>query len=150
LVAPLYAGLVAVIAKFLGRDVGFLNPILYSEGPAICRDTRFGDNESGNPAPDAPVYIAGPGWDACTGWGSLAGLRLLAALGPAPLIVTAVGGGGNFGDVCSGSFADQILTINNTGFSLLLVSDINSSAADFLVLALPLIRWQSVRAHQSM
>ncbi|MBV8813298.1 MAG: choice-of-anchor D domain-containing protein [Verrucomicrobia bacterium] len=133
LVAPLYAGLVAVIAKFLGRDVGFLNPILYSEGPAICRDTRFGDNESGNPSPDAPVYIAGPGWDACTGWGSLAGLRLLAALGPAPLIVTAVGGGGNFGDVCSGSFADQILTINNTGFSLLLVSDINSSAADFLV-----------------
>lgn len=132
LVAPLYAGLVGVIVKLLGRDVGFLNPIFYGEGPSICRDTRFGDNESGNPVPDAPVYLAGPGWDACTGWGSINGFRLLAAIAPGPIIVTAIAGGGNFGDVCVGSFADQILTINNTGFSLLLVSDISSSGPDFL------------------
>ncbi len=131
-VAPLYAGLVGVIVKFLGRDVGFLNSIFYGEGPAICRDTRFGDDESGNPAPDAPVYIAGPGWDACTGWGSINGLRLLAATAPAPIVVTAIAGDGNFGDVCVGHFADQILTINNTGFSLLLVSDIAPSGPDFL------------------
>lgn len=30
LVAPLYAGLVGVIVKFLGRDAGFLNPIFYT------------------------------------------------------------------------------------------------------------------------
>lgn len=132
LVAPLYAGLVAVIVKWLGRDVGFLNPLFYAEGPAICNDVRFGDNESGNPPPDAPVYIAGPGWDACTGWGSIEGFRLLAALSPAPILVTAIADSGSFGDVCVGHFADEILTINNTGFSLLLISDIISSSPDFL------------------
>ena len=49
LVAPLYAGLVAVIVKWLGRDVGFLNPLFYSEGPSICNDVRFGDNEFWKP-----------------------------------------------------------------------------------------------------
>ncbi|MDR3451887.1 MAG: choice-of-anchor D domain-containing protein [Rhodoferax sp.] len=131
LVAPLYAGLVAVIVKWLGRDVGFLNPTFYTYGPEICHDVRFGDNESGNPSPDAPVYIAGPGWDACTGWGSIEGFRLLAALAPAPIIVTAIAHAGNFGNVCLHSFADEILTINNTGFSLLLVTDITSSSPDF-------------------
>jgi hypothetical protein len=132
LVAPLYAGLVGIIVKWLGRDVGFLNPIFYAHGPEICNDVRFGDNESGNPPPDAPVYAAGPGWDACTGWGSIEGFRLLAALSPAPIIVTAIAHDGDFGEVCSGGFADEILTINNTGFSLLLISDITSSSPDFL------------------
>ena len=132
LVAPLYAGLVALIVKWLGRDVGFLNPLFYSQGPAICNDVRFGDNESGNPPPDAPVYIAGPGWDACTGWGSIEGFRLLAALAPAPIIVTAIADSGSFGDVCVDHFRDEILTINNTGFSLLQISDIISSSPSFL------------------
>ncbi|OOG56070.1 choice-of-anchor D domain-containing protein [Polaromonas sp. C04] len=131
LVAPLYAGLVAVIVKWLARDVGFLNPTFYTHGPEICHDVRFGNSESGNPAPDAPVYTAGPGWDACTGWGSIEGFRLLAALAPAPIIVTAIAHAGNFGNVCLHSFADEILTINNTGFSLLLVTDITSSSPDF-------------------
>ena len=132
LVAPLYSGLVAVIVKWLGRDVGFLNPLFYSEGPSICNDVRFGDNESGNPAPDAPVYVAGPGWDTCTGWGSIEGFRLLAALSPAPILVTAIADSASFGDVCVGHFADEILTINNTGFSLLLISDMTSSSPNFL------------------
>jgi hypothetical protein len=132
LVAPLYAGLVAVIVKWLGRDVGFLNPLFYAEGPSICNDVRFGDNESGNPSPDAPVYVAGAGWDACTGWGSIEGFRLLAALSPAPIIVTAIANSGSFGDVCLDNFADQILTINNSGFNLLLISDILSSSPAFL------------------
>ena len=126
LVAPLYAGLIAVINAFLGRNAGFLNPLLYANGPAICHDVRFGDNESGNGPvpPDAPFYVAGPGWDPCTGWGSIDGSRLQAALAPAPIIVTAIASGGDFGNVCLDSFADQILTINNTGFSLLLISNI--------------------------
>jgi Pro-kumamolisin, activation domain len=132
LVAPLYAGLTAVINAFLGRSTGFLNPTLYRHGPAICHDVRFGNNDSGN-APDAPAYVAGPGWDACTGWGSIDGSRLRAALAPAPIIVTALAGAGDFGHVCLNSFADQILTINNTGFSLLLISDITSSSAAFVL-----------------
>jgi hypothetical protein len=133
LVAPLYAGLVGVIVKWLGRDVGFLNPIFYAHGPEICNDVRLGDNESGNSPPDAPVYTAGPGWDTCTGWGSIEGFRLLAALSPAPIIVTAIADSGDFGNVCVSSHKDEILTINNTGFSLLLIADISSSSPDFVV-----------------
>jgi len=135
LVAPLYAGLMAVINAFLGRSTGFLNPTLYRHGPEICHDVRFGNNDSGNGPvpPDAPFYVAGPGWDACTGWGSIDGFRLRAALAPAPIIVTAIANSGDFGNVCLNSFTDEILTINNTGFSLLLISDITSSSPDFVV-----------------
>ena len=31
------------------------------------------------PAPDSPYYSAGTGWDACTGWGSIDGTKLLNA-----------------------------------------------------------------------
>ncbi|WP_407539037.1 hypothetical protein Q0M94_12780 [Deinococcus radiomollis] len=50
--------------------MGFLNPQLYALGP--LRDTVTGDNGA---------YMAGPGWDACTGLGSPDGERRLAALG---------------------------------------------------------------------
>jgi len=135
LVAPLYAGLIAVINAFLGRNAGFLNPTLYTYGPEICNDVRFGDNDSGNGPvpPDAPFYVTGPGWDPCTGWGSIVGFRLRAALAPAPIIVTAIASAGDFGNVCLNSFADEILTINNTGFSLLLISNITSSSPDFVI-----------------
>jgi len=129
-VSPLYAGLVAVINAFLGRNVGFLNPTLYQYGPQICKDITFGDNDSSY-VPDAPVYTADIGWDPCTGWGSLNGLRFLAALAPAPIIETAIANGG-FGDACVGSFVDEILTINNSGFAMLLISNITVSSADFL------------------
>jgi len=133
LVAPLYAGLIAVLNAYIARDTGFLNPVLYRHGPAICRDVRVGNNDAGNGPvpPDAPVYLSGPGWDACTGWGSIDGTRLRAALVPAPILVSAVAGGGDFGTVCPGSFRDETVTINNTGFSLLLISDITSSSSDF-------------------
>ncbi len=134
LVAPLYAGLIAVLNGYINRNTGFLNPTLYRHGPAICRDVRFGNNDAGNGPvpPDAPFYLAGPGWDRCTGWGSIDGLRLRAALVPAPIIVSAIAGDGDFGTVCLGSFTDEQVTINNTGFSLLLISDITSSP-DFLL-----------------
>jgi Pro-kumamolisin, activation domain len=133
LVAPLYAGLIAVLNGYISRDAGFLNPTLYRHGPAICRDVRFGNNDAGNGPvpPDAPFYLAGPGWDACTGWGSIDGTRLRAALVPAPILVSAFAGDGDFGTVCPGSFSDETVTINNTGFNLLLISDITSSSSDF-------------------
>ncbi len=135
LVAPLYASLIATINAYLGRNTGFLNPHLYRHGPSICRDVRFGNNDAGNGPipPDAPVYVAGPGWDACTGWGSIDGIRLRAALAPAPMLVTAIPDAGDFGNVCQGGFRDEILTINNAGFSVLLVSDITSSSPDFVL-----------------
>ncbi|WP_444547917.1 S53 family peptidase [Candidatus Magnetomonas plexicatena] len=72
-VAPLWAGLIALINQGLGKNVGFLNPKIYSPSlhPGCFRDITVGDNGG---------YIAKQGWDACTGWGSPNGAKLLAAL----------------------------------------------------------------------
>lgn len=71
-VAPLWAGLVTLMNASLPKPVGWLNPLLY--GPAA--GSSFRDITSGN----IGAYAAEPGWDACTGWGSPDGTRLLAAL----------------------------------------------------------------------
>jgi hypothetical protein len=131
-VAPLYAGLVATINAFLGRNVGFLNPTLYIHGPEICNDIVVGNNDSGN-TPDSPFYTADIGWDPCTGWGSINGLRLLAALAPAPILATLIADHGAFGTTCPGSFVDKPLTLVNSGFSTLLIWGISSSSAAFEV-----------------
>ena len=57
-------------------------------------------------------------------------------------VATAIADAGNFGDVCLGSFADEPLTINNTGSCPLSISNISSSSADFAapgVLSYPLV-----------
>jgi len=73
-VAPLWAGLIALLNQKLGHPVGFLNPLLYGSivGTGACRDITVGNNGA---------YSAKPGWDACTGWGSPNGVKLLQALG---------------------------------------------------------------------
>jgi kumamolisin len=73
-VAPLWAGLIALMNQKLGTPVGFLNPLLYG---SLSGKKLFNDITSGNNG----AYSAGPGWDACTGWGSPDGSKLLAALG---------------------------------------------------------------------
>jgi subtilase family serine protease len=74
---PLWAGLIALINQGLGRDVGYINPDLYTKiGPAgVLRPITQGDNSVG----DAKGYAAGPGWNAVTGWGSPDGKKLLEA-----------------------------------------------------------------------
>lgn len=72
-VSPLWAGLVARLNQSLGKPVGFLNPLLY--GPVVGGGA-FHDMTSGSNG----AYKAAPGWDACTGWGSPDGARLLGAL----------------------------------------------------------------------
>ncbi len=76
-VAPLLAALVARCNQGLGRRVGFLNPVLYTDAAvrAAFRDVTEGSNGA---------YHAGPGWDACTGWGSPRGDVLLRGLGGTP------------------------------------------------------------------
>jgi hypothetical protein len=77
-VDPLYAGLTAVLAESLGEPIGFLNPTLYALGNSVCNDITTGNNDP-NASPDSPYYTAGSGWDACTGWGSIDGTKLLTA-----------------------------------------------------------------------
>jgi kumamolisin len=75
-VAPLYAGMAAVMSAALGRPIGFLNPVIYGD-PTLCRDVS---DQVGNATNEAPGYASGVGYDACTGWGSLVGAKLLAKL----------------------------------------------------------------------
>ena len=81
-VSPLWAGLIARINQHLGKPVGFINPLLYSQ---FGKTAAFHDVTSGNNDPTGGQlggYNAGRGWDACTGWGSPDGTRLLNALDP--------------------------------------------------------------------
>ncbi len=75
---PLWAGLIALINQGAGRNVGYLNPILYDKlGPeGVFRDIIEGNNGIGK----IEGFSASPGWDACTGWGSPNGRKLLAAI----------------------------------------------------------------------
>lgn len=73
-VAPLWAGLIALINQNLGQPVGYLNPLLYkfaAEKKGVFHDITTGDNGA---------YKAGSGWDACTGLGTPDGAKLLEAL----------------------------------------------------------------------
>jgi hypothetical protein len=50
-----------------------------------------------------------------------------------PKLVTVIADSGDFGDVCVGSFKDMGLILSNSGNERLIVSDITSSSAEFLV-----------------
>jgi kumamolisin len=73
-VAPLWAGMIALINESIGKPVGFLNPLLYQDAAAArdLNDITIGNNGA---------YSAGSGWDACTGLGSPIGAQMAAALG---------------------------------------------------------------------
>jgi kumamolisin len=72
-VAPLWAGLTALLNEGLGTPAGFLNPLLYDQ---LKKAGAFSDIKDGNNG----AYSAGEGWDACTGLGSPNGQALLTAL----------------------------------------------------------------------
>jgi kumamolisin len=78
-VAPLWAGLITILAQALKRPVGFLNQAVYHAGTekAGFRDVTSGDNDVGNGHGN---YPARAGWDPCTGLGSPIGTALLSAL----------------------------------------------------------------------
>ncbi len=69
-VAPLAAGLVAILNQQLKTQLGFANPDLYQAA------SGFRDISSGNNG----YYNAAAGWDPCTGLGSPVGTKLLSAL----------------------------------------------------------------------
>jgi kumamolisin len=74
-VAPLWAGLVALLNQSLGAPLGYAQPRLY----ALLGSTAFHDITSG----DNGSYAAAPGWDACTGLGSPVGSTIARQLGAA-------------------------------------------------------------------
>jgi kumamolisin len=76
-VAPLWAGLIALINQSIGKPVGFINPLLYQNARTAG---DFNDITSGNNG----AYSAGQGWDACTGLGSPIGAQVASVLGAPP------------------------------------------------------------------
>jgi kumamolisin len=89
---PLWAATVALINQDLKRkglhEVGFANPALYwmGENSAKLPAKPFHDVSTGNNL----GYLAAPGWDFATGWGSMDG----AALNAAWILYMKGGGGG--------------------------------------------------------
>ncbi|HLY32669.1 MAG TPA: S53 family peptidase, partial [Ktedonobacterales bacterium] len=107
-VAPLWSALVARINQRLGKRVGFFSPLLYSQ---FGKTKAFNDVTSGNNDPTGGQlggYNSGPGWDACTGWGSPNGTVLLNAL-------TASGSGGSTPTGTSGGTGPTTTGSGNTG-----------------------------------
>jgi kumamolisin len=76
-VAPLWAGLIALLNEQLGHPLGFVNPVLYQRlaGTSALRDVTAGNNGA---------YHAAAGWDACTGLGSPDGTVMASQLAPRP------------------------------------------------------------------
>ena len=78
-VAPLWAGMIALVNQSLGHAVGYLNPGIYGlhSSSGAFHDIRTGNNDmTDNNGP----YPARSGWDACTGWGTPDGTKLLSAM----------------------------------------------------------------------
>jgi kumamolisin len=71
-VAPLWAGLIALINQQMGKPVGFVQPALYQMiGTTSFHEIIKGNNDG---------YQAGPNWNPCTGLGSPNGEAILKAL----------------------------------------------------------------------
>jgi hypothetical protein len=101
--APLWAGLTALINEYAAARgyprVGFLNPTIYSLAKTAAYASCFHDITTGNNTNSTTGnrFIATPGFDLCTGWGSPFGQNLIGALAvPDTLgIVPAAGFGAN-------------------------------------------------------
>ena len=81
-VAPLWAGLTALLNQKVGKPLGFANPVLYglARSSGAFQDITQGNNNG---------YNAGPGWDPCTGLGRPDGANLASALASAESAQTA-------------------------------------------------------------
>jgi kumamolisin len=73
-VAPLWAGLTACINQMVGKRVGSLTSLVYSQ--LAQAGNAFHDITNGNNG----TFSAKPGWDACTGMGSPIGSAITSAL----------------------------------------------------------------------
>jgi kumamolisin len=121
-VAPLWAGLMALLNQSTGTKPGFINDLLYSMAPAAFQGITDGTNAipavtSGAVTQQATAgYPAGSGWDACTGLGSPNGQALQTAfvqhfqqsLGPAVTTISPATGNSAGGDS---------VTVTGSGFT---------------------------------
>jgi kumamolisin len=107
-VAPLWAGLTALINQQLGSNVGLLNPLIYQSSVA----STFQDVTSGGNG----AYSAGPGWDPCTGLGSPNGSALATAL-QAPATTSAAPAVTAISPASGSAAGGDSVTITGSGFT---------------------------------
>lgn len=75
-VAPLYAGLIALINANLGTPVGFINPQLYALASTAFHEISGPPGPKNNSFNGVTGYPASKVWNACTGLGSINGTAL--------------------------------------------------------------------------
>jgi len=97
---PLWASFIALVnqqATASGKPaVGFLNPALYAIGQGAGYASAFHDITTGNnfPYAGATRFVAVPGYDLCTGWGTPTGSNLINAL-VSPAFLPVITGAGS-------------------------------------------------------
>ena len=120
--APLWAGFAALanqqVVAANQPAIGFINPALYRIGTnsgytACFDDITIGNNTNAN----ATHYLAGPGYDLCTGWGSPTGSSLIIALTQPDGFQITPGRGAVANGPLGGPFTTsaQALYLTNTG-----------------------------------
>jgi hypothetical protein len=99
-------------------------PLIIAPGTAIEMPIRF--QPAGIGSFNATITIHS---------GDLAGPKVVRVAGtaPAPRLASMVAGSGNLGKVCVGKFADESLTLSNSGACSLSIAGITSSSPEFLV-----------------
>jgi len=124
--APLWAGFMALVNQQAAANgtaaMGFVNPALYAIGASANYTKCFHDITVGNNTNSASSsqYVATPGYDLGTGWGTPTGQPLINALAPEALGITPVTNWVASGPP-GGAFANASLTLvltNNSGSNL--------------------------------
>jgi hypothetical protein len=120
--SPLWAGFTALVnqqAVAAGLPtVGFLNPALYNIGTNSGYLASFDDVILGNNTNNvANEYVAAPGFDLCTGWGSPTGSSMIIALTQPDGFQITPGRGAVANGPVGGPFtvSSQVISLANTG-----------------------------------
>jgi len=118
------------VSNITSTSVEFLDPsvlsypIIIETGDSVAIPIRLQPNSLGPKSATITVFSDDPD-----------GQKKVQVSGKAspPRLVTIIADTGNFGDVCVGSFKDQMMTLSNSGCCPLTVTGINSSSAEFVV-----------------
>jgi hypothetical protein len=136
--APLWAGFTALVNQQGAANgqppVGFLNPRLYTIGTGTIYSLCFHDITTGNNANSGShgKFVAAPGYDLCTGWGTPNGSYLINALlsitnpPPVPQSLTATTAGTNEIDLTWSAALTATGYIVNRGGSQIATTATNS------------------------
>jgi hypothetical protein len=121
--APLWAAFTALINQQATAEghssVGFINPAVYSLGKGPNYTSYFHDVTTGNNISGASGnnFVAVPGFDLCTGWGTPSGLNLINALAIPDGMGVLPAGGFSANGPAGGPFniSSQTFTLTNSG-----------------------------------